>query len=141
MCLILRFVLCFGPLVVFVFVAELLYFIPSSVSLNSRRLLYSFKASMICFQTSGVGVNDLFRNNSLSKGTTLVLDSFEASAVDDFGSSSSPSSLLLIMLDLSMSASMRKPSEYRLAFTSASAMLLSTCFTISEVVSFDLIIC
>src|SRR6218665_1771164 len=97
---------------------------------------------MICFQTSGVGVNDLFRNKSLSKGTTLVLDSFAVSAVDDFGSSSSSSSsLLLIMLDLSMSKSMRKPSEYRLAFTSASAMLLSTCFTIPEVVSFDLITC
>src|SRR6218665_3168079 len=59
---------------------------------------------MICFQTSGVGVNDLFRNSSLSKCTTLVFDSFAISAVDDFGLSSS---LLLIMLDLLMSKSSR----------------------------------
>src|SRR6218665_60660 len=59
---------------------------------------------------------------SLSKCTTLVFDSFAISAVDDFGSSSS---LLLIMLDLSMSKSSHKPSEYRLVFTSASAMLLT----------------
>src|SRR6218665_2489712 len=95
---------------------------------------------MICFQKSGVGVNDLFRNNSLSKAATLVLDSVAVSAVDDFGPSSL-AALQLLMLDVSMSKSMRKPSEYRLAFTPASAMLLSTCCTISEVVSFDLIIC